>query len=165
MPSPGEASSDLGLSPDSKLKQGCTFCRIASGLEDADVVCEGEHCLAFFPKTPATRGHTLVIPRLHVQNFLLVNDELGGRLMAMVVRVANALQTTLHVEGMNLISSAGSVAEQTVPHLHLHVVPRWQGDEMDSLWPPKKKTEEAVREDLATLVRAACSEPDDEGDD
>jgi histidine triad (HIT) family protein len=150
----GEA---LTLSPDPMLEKDCDFCRIARGEAEADVVCESSDFLAFFPRTPATRGHTLVIPRRHVQNFLLLDAALGASLMSMVVRVGAALADILHPEGMNLISSAGSVAQQTEPHLHLHVVPRWADDDIDDIWPPKTPSSKQGLQRLAERVRDACS--------
>jgi len=74
----------------------------------------------------------------------------------MVVRVGRALQKALQPEGMNLISSAGEAASQSIFHLHLHLVPRWKGDRIGEIWPPKKPWSETVKEDMADLVRTAC---------
>jgi histidine triad (HIT) family protein len=146
----------LDLAADPALEDDCEFCRIARGEATADVVCESEDCVAFFPLMPATKGHTLVVPRKHVQNFLLAGPGLGASLMSMAVKVGRALDGVLRPEGMNLISSAGSAAQQTEPHLHLHVVPRWTNDDIGKIWPPKRPTSEALMEDLAERVRTAC---------
>jgi diadenosine tetraphosphate (Ap4A) HIT family hydrolase len=123
---------------------------------EANIVCDNVETLAFFPENPATPGHTLVIPRRHVQNFLLADDQLDAHLMTMVRRVGAALARVLQPEGLNLISSAGTSATQTVPHLHLHVVPRWSTDAIGDIWPPKKPMDEALEEDLGERIRAAC---------
>jgi histidine triad (HIT) family protein len=135
----------------------CPFCRIIRGEEDAIVVCASDDCIAFFPTDPAVLGHTLVVPREHVPDLWHVTGPLQGALMAMVIRVGRALQAVLHPDGMNLISSAGAAASQTVFHLHLHVVPRWEGDRVGEIWPPPRPTSEAVKEDIADLVRAQCA--------
>jgi histidine triad (HIT) family protein len=57
---------------------------------------------------------------------------------------------------MNLISSSGAVAEQTVFHAHLHVVPRYEGDDIDPIWPPKKKPDERLNDDIAAKIQQAC---------
>jgi histidine triad (HIT) family protein len=143
-------------SDSSHTAANCEFCRIVRGVERALIVCESVDCIAFFPTAPATRGHTLVIPRDHVRDLWQVPEQLELSLMNMVVRVGRALQRALQPEGMNLISSAGDAAEQTVFHLHLHVVPRWTDDRIGTIWPPKQPWNEMVKEDVADLVRAEC---------
>ncbi len=137
----------------------CDFCAIARG-ENAsvEVVCEGESWVAFFPLNPATPGHTLVIPREHVADLWRVEPPLGDELMAAVIRVGRAIETALNPEGMNLITSAGKTAEQTVFHLHLHVVPRWHRDGFGRIWPVEHKYEGSQLEDVAECIREACSD-------
>jgi histidine triad (HIT) family protein len=78
--------------------------------------------------------------------------------MGAVRRVGKAIQKAVEPEGMNLITSAGRAAEQTVFHLHLHLVPRWLDDELD-IWPAKKLMPRDLKEDLASAVRDACEQP------
>lgn len=135
----------------------CAFCRIANGQDrEAEVVCEGENWIAFFPLNPATPGHTLVIPRAHVPDLWQAEPELGGELARAAIRVGQAIEVALHPEGMNLITSAGQTAEQTVFHLHLHLVPRWQRDGFGRIWPVDEKYDDADFGDIATLIRDAC---------
>jgi histidine triad (HIT) family protein len=77
--------------------------------------------------------------------------------MDAVVRVGRALNEALAPAGMNLISSAGKAAEQTVFHLHLHVVPRWPEDGFGRIWPPERALGEPVKRKLAAQVREACA--------
>ena len=134
----------------------CDFCAIARGDAPAEVVCEGEHWVAFFPLHPATLGHTLIIPREHVENLWAASLSVGGELMQAAIEVGRAIQHALEPDGLNLISSAGAAAEQTVPHLHLHVVPRWDDDGFGRIWPPQKETPDDVVGDAANRIRAAC---------
>ncbi len=78
--------------------------------------------------------------------------------MIAVVRVGRAIQSALAPEGMNLISSSGEVAEQSVFHLHLHVVPRWRRDGFGRIWPLESTTEQEEIENVADLIRAACAD-------
>jgi histidine triad (HIT) family protein len=135
----------------------CPFCRIARGEAPAEIICEGPQWVAFFPKTPATPGHTLVIPRPHVVDFLALDAVLGADLMAGVIRIGRAIESSLKPDGMNLISSSGKAAEQTVYHLHVHVVPRRVGDPIGHIWPPKKPMDAEVKRDLADRIRDACA--------
>jgi histidine triad (HIT) family protein len=137
----------------------CVFCDIARGKDrTVDVVCEDEDWISFFPLNPATPGHTLVIPRKHVADLWQVEPPLSGELMTAVIRVGRAIDRALKPEGMNLITSAGQTAEQTVFHLHLHVVPRWRRDGFGRIWPVEGRYDDDALEDIADLVRAACAE-------
>jgi histidine triad (HIT) family protein len=144
----------------------CDFCEIAAGRADAEVVAEGDRWVAFFPLEPATPGHTLVIPKEHVKDLWDASLDVARDLMGAVVQVGRAINSALQPDGMNLISSAGRAAEQTVPHLHLHVVPRWSADGFGEIWPSKTPTSRAVKEDAAKQIRAAYSRQlaDDGGD-
>jgi histidine triad (HIT) family protein len=135
----------------------CDFCAIARGEEpSAEVVCEGETWVAFFPLKPATPGHTLVIPRSHVPDLWSADPALASDLMVAAVKVGRAIRTAVTPEGMNLITSSGEVAEQTVYHLHLHVVPRWRHDGFEEIWPPKGDLPGVDLEGIADRIREAC---------
>jgi histidine triad (HIT) family protein len=139
--------------------EGCEFCAIARGKDaSVEVVCEAEDWLAFFPLNPATPGHTLVIPRRHVRDLWALEPSLGSELMAAVIRVGQAIDRALAPEGMNLITSAGQAAEQSVFHLHLHVVPRWRRDGFGDIWPEGKRYEDNALGDVASRIRAACAD-------
>lgn len=133
----------------------CAFCDIANGKDDTvEVVATSKHWIAFFPLEPATPGHTLIIPRRHVRDLWKIEDAgLARELIDAVVLVGRAVENVLQPEGMNLISSAGTAAEQTVLHLHLHLVPRWHHDGFGRIWPPKHYTANALKDGLAARIR------------
>lgn len=136
----------------------CEFCSIARGEDrSADIVCEGRSWVAFFPLHPATPGHTLIIPRVHVADLWQIDPPLGSELIAAAIRVGRAIQSALSPEGMNLITSAGEPAEQTVFHLHLHLVPRWRRDGFGDIWPPATTYEDAAIQDASVKIREECS--------
>jgi len=139
--------------------EGCVFCEIAAGSDrSVQVICEGDDWIAFFPLEPATKGHTLVVPRCHVADVWELEAPLSAHLMAAVISVGRAIQAALDPQGMNLISSAGSAAEQTVFHLHLHVLPRWRKDDFDQIWSKEESPfDEADLEMVADRIRAACT--------
>lgn len=137
--------------------EGCDFCRIASGADESvEIVCDGHEWVAFFPLEPATPGHTLVIPRLHVTDLWAAEPQLASELMKAVVRVGHAISGALSPEGMNLITSAGTAAEQTIFHLHLHLVPRWRRDEFGRIWPTGSRFTDASIDRVAERIREAC---------
>jgi histidine triad (HIT) family protein len=138
--------------------QHCDFCAIARGQDDSvEIVCQADEWVAFFPLDPATPGHTLVIPRTHVADLWQVEPSLAAELIDAVIRVGRAIDSSLKPEGMNLITSAGVAAEQTVFHLHLHIVPRWRRDGFGAIWPPPKKYTDTQLENVADRIRAACA--------
>lgn len=138
----------------------CPFCAIVAGADSTvDIVCSGKTWLAFFPDSPATPGHTLVIPRDHVTDLWQAPPSLGADLFHAVSTVGKAVSHAVNPEGLNLITSSGEAAEQTVFHLHLHIVPRWTNDRLD-IWPPKKPISDELRQDLVVAVRAACGGAD-----
>ena len=143
----------------SQFADTCDFCSIARGEDRAvQIVCEAEDWVAFFPLNPATKGHTLVIPRRHVADVWELDVPLGAELMAAVVRVGKAVLEAVRPEGMNLISSKGAAAEQSVFHLHLHILPRWEKDDLDRIWPQASPLDDADLEAVAEQIRTACGQ-------
>ena len=115
---------------------GCNFCTIVAGEAEASVVHEDEEILAFI--RPVTPGHLLVIPKAHVPYLEGLDEELGARMMIVGMRLAAALRASgLRCEGINLFLADGEAAGQEVFHTHLHVFPRFAGDDfrLDSDWP------------------------------
>jgi len=136
---------------------GCDFCRIVQGLEHANVVFESATALAFFPLRPAALGHTLVVPKVHVVDFLHADGEVAADVSVAVLRVARAVELATTPDGMNVLTSAGEAATQTVFHLHVHVLPRWHDDAIGTFWPDDDVADGAALEGVAVAVRQALS--------
>jgi histidine triad (HIT) family protein len=142
----------------------CDFCAIARGRASTPgLVAEGHLWVAFTPLEPATTGHTLVIPRAHVSDLWHAGNDLASTLTSAVVCVGRAIQDALDPEGMNLITSAGPAAEQTVFHLHLHLVPRWPTDGFGPIWPSSHRHQDATRADAAARIRQAYDQLRNDG--
>lgn len=99
------------------------------------MVAEWPTAIAFVPLRPATIGHTLVVPRRHIKDLWSADPVLAAELIQNVLELSHRVRAALEPDGMNIINSAGRVATQTVMHLHVHVVPRYQGDAMGEIWP------------------------------
>lgn len=139
--------------------ENCPFCSIARGRSrTAQILRAGPTWLAMFPLEPATPGHTLVLPKTHVVDLWEVSPSLGSDLMQAVITVGRAIESALTPEGMNLITSSGRVAEQSVFHLHLHLVPRWRQDGFGRIWPHDSKYEAGDLGDVAGRIREALAE-------
>jgi histidine triad (HIT) family protein len=113
----------------------CPFCAAAAGQTVTPVVFETEAALAFAPINPAARGHTMVIPRKHVPDIWALEPADAAPLTEAVLQVAHAIRAALQPDGLNVLTSAGAAATQTVMHLHIHLVPRWHDDDFGRIWP------------------------------
>jgi histidine triad (HIT) family protein len=107
----------------------CIFCQIIRGDEPASQVYSDDRVVAFLDIHPVNPGHTLVVPRHHAASLADLDETAGGRLFAVAMRVAAALRSSnLQCEGVNYLLADGAPAGQEVPHVHLHVFPRYRGD-------------------------------------
>ncbi|MEU7769582.1 HIT family protein [Nocardia sp. NPDC049190] len=107
----------------------CVFCRIAAGEAPAVKVYEDDTLCAFLDIRPIVRGHTLVIPKRHAAALEDLDAELGAHVFRAGHRLALAIQrSSLAADGANLVLNDGTAAFQTVPHVHLHVIPRRHRD-------------------------------------
>ncbi len=129
----------------------CVFCAIVRGDAPAEVVYEDEETLAFVDINPATPGHTLVIPKMHVRNIYGLNDETAAAVMRTAIRVARGIRDALHPDGMNLLQANERAGFQSVFHFHFHVVPRWIGDGLRLPWRPKPGDPEAIAQVAARM--------------
>ncbi|ERT67383.1 HIT family protein [Rothia aeria F0184] len=134
----------------------CSFCSIVQE-DDPGVreVYRDSQTVAFFPKEPATLGHTLVIPTRHTATIWELELKVAHALTDTVHRLCAGVRDALHPEGLNIIQSNGKVATQTVPHLHIHVVPRWADDAMGDIWPVSPQISEDTKDRAASCIRLA----------
>lgn len=128
---------------------GCSFCKIAAGEVPSRKVFEDEHTLAFLDIAGDVDGHILVIPKKHVKNILDCDGETLERVMRTVKKVSDHLVENCGYDGVNLLNASGESAGQSVPHFHIHIIPRKTGDGIDT-WPKfegaKREIEEVFRE-------------------
>lgn len=132
----------------------CPFCRIVAG-KDPSVreVYRNQHVVAFFPTEPATLGHTLVIPQNHIPELYELDGATMKHVFGAAAQLARSIKATLRPEGLNLIQSNGEIAEQTVRHLHVHLVPRWKSDPIDTIWPPETNYPSSEKDRVWQLLR------------
>jgi histidine triad (HIT) family protein len=114
----------------------CIFCRIVAGELPATVVAQDERTIALMDISPASRGHTLVIPRVHARDLLAIGAEDLAACAAMAREIAGRATSRLDADGVNLLNSCGADAWQTVFHFHIHVIPRYKGDPLRLPWTP-----------------------------
>lgn len=112
----------------------CTICDIVAGRLPARIVYSDDAAIAFFPRDPAVRGHTVIAPRTHSGDLSDTSDHVLGRLLQVAKGLTDHYKARLGIEGANLLMASGSVAQQSIPHVHLHLIPRVTGDGLDA-WP------------------------------
>ncbi|GAA2151825.1 HIT family protein [Nocardioides koreensis] len=131
----------------------CVFCAIATGAVAADLVLETDDVVAFLDRRPLFKGHTLLVPRRHVVTLPDLPAELRDPFLAAGQRLAAAMVEGLGAEGSFV--AMNNTVSQSVPHLHLHVVPRTKGDGLRGFfWPRHKYADDAERAEYAARVRA-----------
>lgn len=131
----------------------CTFCRIVAGELPAVVVLDTPDLLAFLDGKPVFRGHVLLVPKVHVTTFKELPAELVGEFAATAQRLEVAVETGLDVPGSMLLIN--NIVSQSVPHLHLHVIPRRPKDGLRFwLGPRHPYTDEDPPEAYAERIRS-----------
>ena len=107
----------------------CVFCKIINGEIPCFKVYETENVLAFLDISQNTKGHTLVIPKKHVETIFDLDSETGKDLFEAVIKTTNILKEKLGINNVNLLNNNGSLAGQVVNHYHIHILPRYGNDE------------------------------------
>jgi histidine triad (HIT) family protein len=129
------------------------ICRIASGDLDAEVVTRTEHAIAFLDHRPVFHGHTLVAPLHHVETLPDMTPEALSPVMELVQRMATAMVTGLGAQGSFV--AVNNTVSQSVPHLHVHVIPRTKGDGLKGFFWPRRSYEAGQAAAYAQLLREA----------
>jgi histidine triad (HIT) family protein len=136
----------------------CVFCAIATGETAAHIVLADEQTVAFLDARPLFKGHVLVIPREHHQTLADLPPHLVEPLFLRVRQVSAALPAALGSQGTFV--ALNNVVSQSVPHLHVHVVPRTRGDGLRGFfWPRHKYADEAEAAAFARRIRDALAVP------
>jgi len=134
----------------------CVFCRIASGELPGNIIHRDERTIAFLDRSPLFLGHTLVLPVAHVDTLDVLPTELVGPLFDAVRRMSIAVQRACAAGGSFV--AVNTNVSQSVPHVHVHVVPRNDGDGLFSLrpiWRRRSYANDAEAAEYAAKIRAA----------
>lgn len=135
------------------IDQDCIFCKIIAGDIPSAKVYEDEDVYAFLDISQVTKGHTLVIPKAHVKNIYETNEEVASQLFARVPKISQAIEKSFSPKGINVLSNTGEAAGQSVFHLHLHLIPRY--DQTDGFQPNwVTHNDDYSKEDLAEIAES-----------
>ncbi len=136
--------------------QGCTFCRVIAGQTAVHVVLDDDLCLAFLDHRPLFPGHVLLVPKRHLETLADVPPNLLGPLLADVQRLSVAIPEAMGAAGTFV--ACNNRVSQSVPHLHVHVVPRRPKDGLRGFfWPRHRYEGEQAMADAASAIRDALN--------
>ena len=131
----------------------CVFCKIMAKQIPATVVHEDEHTLAFMDIGQVNPGHVLVALKKHAENIFALDEAQAAAVFRAAAKVARAIRGAFEPQGLSVYQANGAAAGQTVLHLHIHLVPRYEGDGMALTWPVKNPPREKLTE-YAQKIRA-----------
>ena len=137
------------------VKDDCIFCKIAAGEIPSETVYEDEQFRAILDLGPASAGHTLILPKAHFKDVTEISDEYAANVLKVAAKLGKAMKKGLGCEGFNLVQNNGEAAGQTVFHLHVHLIPRYQDDTVEIQWKPTQRTD---TEELAKKIREAFAD-------
>ena len=127
----------------------CLFCGIVAGTVPSETIDSDERTVAFMDINPATPGHALVVPREHSADLMEIGEQDLTATMIAAQRLARRMKDVLDPDGINLINACGAAAWQTVFHVHIHVVPRYEDDPLKLPWVP----EEGDPDEIASVAK------------
>ncbi|MBI5079137.1 HIT family protein [Candidatus Wolfebacteria bacterium] len=128
----------------------CLFCKIANKEISADIIYEDDDVVAVLDIQPRAPGHAMILPKIHAENILELPEGNIQGVFAAVKKTVGLLEKSLKPDGFTIGINHGRVSGQTIDHLHIHVIPRWQGDGGGSIHsavdnPPKKEDLEKIK--------------------
>jgi histidine triad (HIT) family protein len=132
----------------------CIFCDIINGNATGEILYEDERIISFLDIRPVNYGHTLVIPKAHYENFLLVPEEELAKLINITQKISSAIIKSLKPDGFNVITNNGAAAGQSIYHFHFHIIPRYKEDAFNFKLNLKSYDQGKMKE-FATKIRSA----------
>lgn len=133
------------------IKDDCIFCKLANGVFPTNTVYEDEDFRVILDIEPATKGHCLILPKNHYKDLSELDDATAAKVLPLAKKLMVKLKDKLHCDGLNLVQNNGEVAGQTVFHFHLHLIPRFVGDNQKIDWDKLSPSDEEMAELRDTL--------------
>lgn len=122
----------------------CIFCKIANGEIPSKTLYEDADFRVILDLGPATRGHALILPKVHAENLYDLPEEVAAKVLPVAKRISTNMKEKLNCDGLNLVQNNGETAGQTVMHFHMHVIPRYKDDGQKINWVPSESTPEEL---------------------
>lgn len=123
----------------------CIFCEIINKRIPSKIVYENKKVLTFLDINPITKGHLLVIPKKHFESIYDIEDSYLEEIIIATKNISESLKKSLDATGINILHASGKDAQQSVGHFHIHIVPRYKDDNLDT-WPKSNYKSENLEE-------------------
>jgi histidine triad (HIT) family protein len=134
------------------VKDDCIFCKLANGVFPTNTIYEDDSFRVILDLGPATKGHSLILPKNHYANIYEIPEDVAGDVMKLAKKMATHMTEKLNCDGFNLVQNNGEAAGQTVFHFHYHLIPRYKDDNQHILWEPTSPSAEEL-EELKDLLK------------
>ncbi|MGL5676304.1 MAG: HIT family protein [Cellulosilyticaceae bacterium] len=132
------------------MNQECLFCKIIEGVIPSYTIYEDEDFKVILDRFPASKGHMLILPKMHMKDIFELDEQVGAKLYPLAKKMAQLLKNRLAVEGVNIVQNNGIAAGQTIDHFHLHLVPRYT---QDGIVLNKTMNQETTLEELSEVAK------------
>lgn len=132
--------------------ENCIFCKIAAGEIPSTTLYEDQDFRVILDLGPASKGHALILPKEHYVNIYEIPDELAAKAIILAKKMAGIMTRALNCDGFNIVQNNGEPAGQTVFHFHMHLIPRYEDDQVGLTWNPGSLTEEDKEEVLRKVM-------------
>lgn len=133
-------------------KDDCIFCKLANGDIPTRKLYEDDKFVVIMDMGPATKGHSLIIPKDHYANLFEMPTDLAAEAMKLAQKMAIKMTAALKADGFNLVQNNGEAAGQTVFHFHLHLIPRYKNNEPCITWTPQTVSGEELDQIKDTIL-------------
>jgi histidine triad (HIT) family protein len=129
----------------------CIFCDIISGARQGHFIYQDDNHVAFLDKYPIDKGHTLVLPKKHYEKITDMNPTNVGDLFSQIPKIVKAIMSATKADAFSLAQNNGRAAKQIIPHVHVHIIPRY--NEMGAVWTKRTIPSSTELETLAQQIR------------
>ncbi|MDH3311690.1 MAG: HIT domain-containing protein [Nitrosopumilus sp.] len=130
----------------------CIFCEILNGKRDGHLLYEDDSHVAFLDKYPIDVGHSLIIPRTHHERITDMDSEDVGKIFSLVPKIANAILKATEADAFSLGQNNGRAAKQIIPHVHIHIIPRYNSK--GTIWTKRQISSDDELVELSKNIRS-----------
>ena len=136
------------------MDSNCIFCKLANGVFPTNFIYEDEDFKVILDANPATKGHSLILPKKHFKNILDADEEILKKALPLAKKLSNILIDVLKCDGVNVLQNNNEAAGQAVFHLHIHLIPRYKEEKEHIIsWKPNKFSDEEMKNIAESLKK------------